>query len=117
MALELNSTCSICGKKYHSCKTCADVITYKPWQSVVDSMEHYQIYHVIWSYTNKHFTKDKAREELKKCNLNGYKTFVPSITKVIDEILKTDRKDKKKIFVENENINVASAVSDGEDNE
>ena len=91
MALELNAKCEICGKMYHMCNSCADSLTFKPWRSVVDSIEHFKIYIVLSDYTNKHISKGEAKQELEKCNISDYKTFEPHIVKAIDEILKDDK--------------------------
>lgn len=87
MALENNAICSICGKPYHLCNTCKDQLSFKPWRSVVDTINHYKIYMAIAEYTNKHINKATAKEMLEKCDISDYKTFTPDIVKAIDLII------------------------------
>ena len=102
MALELNAKCEICGKMYHMCASCADFLTFKPWRSVVDSIEHFKIYSVLSDYTNKYISKETAKQELEKCNITDYKTFEPHVVKTIDEILS----DNKQVI----NKNISSKI-------
>lgn len=89
MAEILNATCDICGKKYHVCKTCEEATSFKPWRTITDTMDHYKIFMVLSAYTK---TKDieTAREDLKKCNLEGKEKFNKNIKKAIDEILSSE---------------------------
>lgn len=82
----INAHCDICGMGYHLCKTCQDIETFKPWRTVVDSLEHYKIYLAIHNYTISK-DKEKARLELEKCNLTGLENFNSEIKKVIKEIM------------------------------
>lgn len=95
MSEVLNATCSICGKKYHLCRTCQHIESFKPWRTVCDSLQHYAIYLVLAEYAQKK-DKNKARTELLKCDLTDYKSFDPEKVKVIDEILKEDKPVKTK---------------------
>lgn len=104
----INAYCKICGQGYHVCNSCQNQKVFKPWRSIVDSIEHYKIYLAIHSYTiskNKELTK----EELQKCNLTGLESFNPEIKSVIKEIMETSvkvkissRKRKEYTEVENE---------------
>lgn len=92
----LNSTCDICGKKYHTCITCKSVKTFKPWRTITDTIECYKIYMIIHDYTNNAITREKAKEELSACVLPS--ELQPHIKNVIDEIMnveKTTVKSKK----------------------
>ena len=31
--------CAICGEKYPVCRTCEEVQSFKPWRTIVDTME------------------------------------------------------------------------------
>ena len=92
---EINAWCDICGKGYHVCNTCRNQTTFKPWRTVVDSIDHYKIYLAIHLYTT---TKDKkaAKEELSKCDLRGLDEFRPTIKAVIHEIMDEPVKIRKK---------------------
>lgn len=81
-----NAYCSICGKPYRVCRTCAEQKTFKPWRTVTDTIEHYKIYLAIHGYTISK-NKELAMAELSKCDLSGLETFNPEIQKVIKEIL------------------------------
>lgn len=79
--------CAVCGSEYPVCRTCEEIKTFKPWRTIVDTAEHYKIHIVLTDYTNKHITKEEARDMLQKCDIANYKTFLPHIATAIDEIL------------------------------
>lgn len=91
MALELNAECDICGKKYHVCHTCSEVMSFKPWRTVTDTMEHYKIYLAIAGYTNNK-DKTRAKELLLKCDLTELESFNENIRNAIKEIMSDDEK-------------------------
>lgn len=104
----INAYCKICGQGYHVCNSCQNQKIFKPWKSIVDSVEHYKIYMAIHSYTISK-NKELAKEELQKCNLTGLESFNPEIKSVINEIMETpvkvivsSRKRKEYTEVENE---------------
>lgn len=92
MAQELNATCDICGKKYHVCNSCKEVKSFTPWRTVTDTMQHYLIFLALSEYT-KTKDKEKAKEELSKCDLSELDTFNENIKTVIKEIM-AERKEK-----------------------
>ena len=92
MAQELNATCDICGKKYHVCNSCKEVKSFTPWRTVTDTMQHYLIFLALSEYT-KTKDKEKAKEELSKCDLSEWDTFNENIKSAIKEIM-TERKEK-----------------------
>ena len=83
----LNATCAICNTKYHMCETCKSIKSFQPWRTVTDTLPHYTIYLTLAEYT-KTGNKEKAKEELQKCDLTGLETFDKDIRKVIKEIIK-----------------------------
>lgn len=87
----INAYCAICGKGYHCCNTCLEEQTFKPWRSIVDSIEHFKIYCAIHSYT-LHKDKEKAKEELKECDLSELESFNLEIKSVIKEIMEDTKK-------------------------
>lgn len=104
----INAYCKICGQGYHVCNSCQNQKVFKPWKSIVDSIEHYKIYLAIHRYTISK-NKELAKEELQKCNLTGLESFNPEIKSVIKEIMETSvkvkissRKRKEYTEVENE---------------
>ena len=91
MAQELNATCDICGKKYHICSSCKEVKSFTPWRTVTDTMQHYLIFLALSEYT-KTKNKEKAKEELSKCDLSELDTFNENIKTVIKEIMAEEKK-------------------------
>ena len=68
MDSKTNAVCDICGRAYKVCRTCQGIQSFKPWRTVVDTLDHYRIYLVLSEYTNTH-NKEKARHDLEYCNL------------------------------------------------
>ena len=90
MAQELNATCDICGKKYHICSSCKEVKSFTPWRTVTDTMQHYLIFLALSEYT-KTKDKEKAKEELSKCDLSELDTFNENIKTAIKEIMAEEK--------------------------
>lgn len=95
----INAHCSICGKGYYKCNSCAEMKNITPWRSIVDSIEHYKIFIILRDYTNKYVDIKETKNLLEKCDLSEYKTFDKDVVKVIDEILsyKEEVKEQKVI--------------------
>ena len=102
MSQELNATCDICGKKYHICSSCKEVKSFTPWRTVTDTMQHYLIFLALSEYT-KTKDKEKAKEELSKCDLSELDTFNENIKTAIKEIM-TEGKEKIVETVSEENV-------------
>ena len=102
MAQELNATCDICGKKYHVCNSCKEVKSFTPWRTVTDTMQHYLIFLALSEYT-KTKDKEKAKEELSKCDLSELDTFNENIKTAIKEIM-AEGKEKIVETVSEENV-------------
>ena len=90
MSQELNATCDICGKKYHICSSCKEVKSFTPWRTVTDTMQHYIIFLALSEYT-KTKDKEKAKEELSKCDLSELDTFNENIKTAIKEIMAEEK--------------------------
>ena len=90
MSQELNATCDICGKKYHICGSCKEVKSFTPWRTVTDTMQHYLIFLALSEYT-KTKDKEKAKEELSKCDLSELDTFNENIKSAINEIMAEEK--------------------------
>lgn len=95
MAEKLNSSCSICGKKYHVCATCKSTKTLTPWKAITDTTDCYKIFTVVKQYTNKSITKNQAKEILETIKMP--KELLPHIKVVVDEIMSNKTKSEKSI--------------------
>lgn len=91
----LNATCSICGKRYHVCATCSDTKNFTPWRTITDTINCYKIFIIIRDYTNGYKSKEDTKVELEKCDLTEVDLFTEEVSKVIKELLKTDKRTKK----------------------
>ena len=86
MAQEPNATCAVCGKPYVICRTCKEITQFKPWRTVADTVNCYQIFAALSKYNSNH-NKQEAQEALSRVSLEGRNTFVPAVQKLLDEIL------------------------------
>ena len=102
MSQELNATCDICGKTYYVCNSCKEVKSFTPWRTVTDTMQHYLIFLALSEYT-KTKDKEKAKEELSKCDLSELDTFNENIKTAIKEIM-AEGKEKIVETVSEENV-------------
>ena len=90
MAEKINATCAICGKGYHLCISCKDMISLTPWKKHTDTSEHYKIYQIIHGYSTKMYTKAEAKAKLKKVDLSDFDTLRDNIKSVITDIMGAD---------------------------
>lgn len=89
---EANSTCAICGQKYHLCVACErKKATWKSWRMFVDKENCYNIYKVLNDYHFNKITKDEARELLLKLDLSGLDNFKENIKEKINDILLVEK--------------------------
>ena len=84
------------------CNSCKDVKSFTPWRTVTDTMQHYLIFLALSEYT-KTKDKEKAKEELSKCDLSELDTFNENIKTAIKEIM-ADGKEKVVETVSEETI-------------
>lgn len=78
--------CIVCGNEYDTC-ACKSDERIGSWKKVCDTDNHYQIYLVINDYCYGNITKTKAKSMLGKLDVTGWEDFIPSVSKVIGEIL------------------------------
>lgn len=101
--------CTICNKEYEVCNSCLEQKTFKPWKSIVDSIEHYKIYLAIHGYTLSK-DKEKAKSELQNCNLNDLENFKPEIKAVIKEIVAEPKRTRTTLKKKEEDIEAVTEI-------
>lgn len=101
-----NTTCIVCGKKYHLCIACErNKATWKPWKTIVDSENCYNIYKVVNDYNFNKITKNEARALLEKLDLTEMHTFKEHIRQKINEIMRKPKK-VKPVVVEETTVDI-----------
>lgn len=91
MSEKYNGTCAICGKKYEVCVTCRNVVSFKPWRTITDTMECFKIYDIIRDYSLNKITKEVAKERLERREIPD--ELQEHIKAVIDEIMAEEKKE------------------------
>lgn len=86
-----NVKCVVCGKGYHLCMSCRDKISMKPWKVLTDTPEHYKVHQVISGYRGGIYTKDEAKIALENIDIKDKNTYLDSVKKILDEILKVEK--------------------------
>lgn len=90
MAEKNNAVCSICGKGYYACLSCADAMKIHPWKIYTDTAECYKVFQVVRGFSTGVYTKDEAREKLQNADLKDIDSFRPHIKKIVKDILKAE---------------------------
>ena len=91
MAEKNNAVCSICGKGYHVCLSCADAMKVQPWKSFTDTSECFKVFQVVRGFSTGVYTKDEAKEKLQNVDLKDVDSFRPHIKKIVKDILKEEK--------------------------
>lgn len=91
---DLNATCIICGTKYHCCLSCKEQMSFKPWRTITDSIEHYKIFIVLSDYNNGITTKEDAKKQLENISYD-IGSLKPEVQDQINEII-SEKKSKNK---------------------
>ena len=112
-----NATCSICGKAYHKCLSCADMMKASPWKRYTDTSEHYKIYQILHGYSTGVFTKEEAKSRFKNVDLSDLETLRDHIKETIKEIIKEDRKPMRRAFEKQEEPVEVEQVEEASDEE
>ena len=87
MAEKNNATCSICGKPYHMCLSCKDIMKASPWKIHTDTSEHYKVFQIIRGYNTGVYTECEAKDKLGKVDLSDFDTFRDNIKEIINKIM------------------------------
>ena len=91
-----NTTCIICGQKYHLCIACErKKATWKSWRRFVDNENCYEIYNILNSYKFNKITKLEAKEMLNDVDLSNLENFKEKVQNEIKDILTEEKTVKK----------------------
>lgn len=85
-----NATCAICGKGYHMCLSCKNVMSTSPWKKHTDTSEHYKVYQIIHGYSTGVYNKEEAKSKLQLVDLSDVDTFKDNIKNIIKDIIDDD---------------------------
>ena len=88
------STCIVCGKKYKTCLSCRNEVALKPWRSVADKIECYEIFLILSQYNNGYLNKDEAKKRLERIKYDE-KDLRQSVRNIIREIMSSAKKADK----------------------
>ena len=91
MAEKNNAVCSICGKGYHVCLSCADAMKLHPFKSFTDTAECFKVFQVVKGFNTNLYTKDEAKARLQNVDLKDMDSFRPHIKKIVKDILKEEK--------------------------
>lgn len=87
MTEQINATCSICGKGYHMCLACKDMMKLHPWKRHTDTSEHYKIYQILHGYSTGVYNEEEAKSKLQMVDLSDLDSFRENIKNRIVEIM------------------------------
>lgn len=113
MANNNNATCSICGRGYHKCLSCKDLMKLQPWKDVTDTAECYKVFQAVKGYSTGVYTKDDFKSKLKNIDLSDLENYRDHIKVLIKDALKENKPVKEKPVVEaaaEETVNVEIPV-------
>lgn len=96
MAEEINATCAICGKGYHICLSCKDMMAATPWKKHTDTSEHYKIYQIIHGFSTGVYSKEEAKSKFEMVDLSDIDTLREDIKATINDIRNVDVVEKPK---------------------
>lgn len=86
-----NATCSICGKGYYACLSCADAMKLHPWKTHCCSSECFKVFQVVKGFNTNMYNKDEAKAKLQNVDLKDVESFRPHIKKIVKDILKEEK--------------------------
>jgi len=102
MSEKINATCKICGKGYHLCASCKNIMDLNPWRKHTDTSEHYKIYQIIRGYSIKLYNKEEAKQKLQNVDLSDLHELKKNIQEIIKEIMYVE---PVEVFMEENNVN------------
>lgn len=84
----LNSTCQICGTKYHYCGDCRK---HSNWRRIVDTPEHYQIVMILTDYREGVINDIEAARRFNDLGVtikSDFSVYLEAVARDIQMILK-----------------------------
>lgn len=91
-----NRKCKVCGEKYSYCPTCQDVSADERFKIMFCSKNCRDIFHTLSRYGVKTIDKSTANEILSSLDLSKQSQFADKIKSDIADIMKQNKKNKKK---------------------
>ena len=83
-----NAICSVCGKDYHKCLSCRDLIKLQPWKVLTDTAECYKVFQAVRGYNAGVYTKEEFKSKLKNIDLSNLENYRENIKTLIKDTLK-----------------------------
>lgn len=90
MAEMNNATCSICGRNYHKCLSCKDLMRLHPWKMFTDTAEHYKVFQAVRGLSTGVYSNDEFKSKLKNIDLSDMESYREHIKVLIQDALKED---------------------------
>lgn len=115
MAKKINHWCAVCGKGYHCCKSCTEEVAFKPWRTIADTPEHFQIFTILQDYHNGVIDKSEAKVMLSVADLSNKDTFKDNVRKLLNEIFDGEPKPATKNTKKKTETAVTPVVSETAD--
>ena len=117
MSSKNNRTCKVCGEQYYFCPTCAKAPVSEKYKTMFCSKNCYDIFYTLSRLAVGTINKSEAKEIFYSLDLSKQNKFSESIKNDVDEIMKINKKNKKKeksdIIEHNDLIVVDNQVNDG----
>lgn len=107
-----NAVCSICGKGYYACMSCADTMKAHPWKVFTDTANCYKVFQVVRGFSTGVYTKEEAKEKFQNVDLKDIDSFRPHIKKIVKDILKEDILKEDKVVANTAEKNENTIVED-----
>lgn len=112
MSNKNNRICKVCGEKYYFCPSCSKIPVTEKYKNMFCSKNCYDIFYTLSRLTVGTINKPEAKDILSSLDLSKQNQFSEKIKSEVDEIMKTNKKPKKKAKLEPVYNNEAIDVDD-----